>query len=575
MGDLWLTRPVGVDQGREGAVVEKPKSVIHEGNVRRIVVRNEGRVVAEFPPTDRGCRARVLALVVAAIAALAALLKDCTIEAERTGAGIAATMRRARARGASGPSLEGKTCAKASLIATHGGRKRAPPRCNDSRLSEPEIAALPGARSNPRRAGSGKSGGNVVAFFPIMRTREHLHAVAAPAFSGREAPVPSTMLDRWALRRIQQNVALAAVRFRLWDGFELSPRNGPAVATIVIKNRPALLSWVWDPELNFGEAYMFGAVEVRGDLVKLLEEVYRAMPDARPRAWWMRGHSNGVSVARENVHCHYDLGNEFYQRWLDREMVYTCAHFPTPAATLEEAQISKMDRVCRKLRLTPGERVVEAGCGWGAMALFMAERYGVTVRAFNLSGEQIAFARERAAAKGPAAASIRRRRLPQRPGPLRRVRLGRHARASGLPDFDARRRHRSRYRQRARAAALHRPQPPLPLTAWTRKRVFPGAYPPALREVCEHVLERPGFSVIDVENLRLHYALTLEHWYRRFNESSTEVAQMFDETFVRAWRLYLAGSQAAFTTGSMQLFQVVFARGASNAIPWTRDSTAG
>jgi cyclopropane-fatty-acyl-phospholipid synthase len=111
---------------------------------------------------------------------------------------------------------------------------------------------------------------------------------------------------------------------------------------------------------------------------------------------------------------------------------------------------------------------------------------------------------------------------------------------------------------------------PAPLNPWIRKRIFPGAYPPTLREVFEGVLEPHGFSVLDVENLRLHYARTLEHWRRRFEGASDQVQEMFDEPFVRAWRLYLAGSQVAFTTGCMQLFQVVFARGSSNRIPWTR-----
>jgi cyclopropane-fatty-acyl-phospholipid synthase len=111
---------------------------------------------------------------------------------------------------------------------------------------------------------------------------------------------------------------------------------------------------------------------------------------------------------------------------------------------------------------------------------------------------------------------------------------------------------------------------PMPLNPWIRKRIFPGAYPPTLREVCEHVLEPHRFSVLDVENLRLHYAKTLDHWRQRFECSSDQVQRMFDEAFVRAWRLYLAGSYASFATGYMQLFQVVFARGTSNAIPWTR-----
>ena len=203
-------------------------------------------------------------------------------------------------------------------------------------------------------------------------------------FSSNLAPAASTRLDRWALARIQQTVASAPVRFALWDGFGLpSDMRVPPVATIVFKNRPALLSWVWDSELYFGETYMSGAVEIRGDLVALLEAVYRAWKKSTPRPWWLWQKSNGVRVAKENVHCHYDLGNDFYRLWLDRQMVYTCAFFPTPDCTLEEAQIAKMDRVCRKLQLKPGDRVVEAGCGWGALALFMARNYGVSVRAFT------------------------------------------------------------------------------------------------------------------------------------------------------------------------------------------------
>ena len=111
---------------------------------------------------------------------------------------------------------------------------------------------------------------------------------------------------------------------------------------------------------------------------------------------------------------------------------------------------------------------------------------------------------------------------------------------------------------------------PMMLNPWIRRRIFPGAYPPTLREVFAHVLEPQGLSVLDVENLRLHYAKTLDHWRRRFEGAADQVLKMFDETFVRAWRLYLAGSEAAFTTGTMQLFQVVFAPGTNNAIPWTR-----
>jgi cyclopropane-fatty-acyl-phospholipid synthase len=285
--------------------------------------------------------------------------------------------------------------------------------------------------------------------------------------------------------------------------------------------------------------------------------------------------SNDVRAAKENVHHHYDLGNEFYRLWLDSEMVYTCAYFPTPDYSLEAAQRAKMDLVCRKLRLGAGERVLEAGCGWGSLALFMAANYGVSVRAFNVSVEQIAYARERAARAGlsdrvefieddyrnasgtyDAFVSV---------GMLEHV---------GLPEYSTFGTVIDRSIGPNGRGLLHfiGRDRPVPLNPWIRKRIFPGAYPPTLSEVFERALVPQGLSVLDVENLRLHYDKTLEHWLQRFNDASDTITRMFDDTFVRAWRLYLSGSQVAFRTGSMQLFQIVFARGGSNAIPWTRVS---
>jgi cyclopropane-fatty-acyl-phospholipid synthase len=405
-----------------------------------------------------------------------------------------------------------------------------------------------------------------------MRT-DSLHASAAPVFSDHVAPGISSELDRWALRRIHQAIGSGSIRLALWDGYELSSNGTPVISTILIKNRQALYRWLWAPELNFGEAYMFGAVEVLGDLPRTLEEVYRTMTQPARWDWVPSWGSNDRREASDNVHRHYDLGNDFYELWLDREMVYTCAYFPRPECSLEEAQLAKMDLVCRKLRLRPGDRVIEAGCGWGALALFMARQYGVTVRAFNISAEQIAYAQSRAIAAqitdrvefieddyrnvhGRCDAFVSVGMLEHVGLPDYRT-LGQvidrvlTASGRGLLHFNGRNQHRS-------------------LNPWIRKRIFPGAYPPTLREVLEHVLEPQAFSVLDVENLRLHYAKTLEHWRKRFTEAADRITASFSPSFVRAWDLYLAGSQAAFTTGSMQLFQVLFARGTSNAIPWTR-----
>jgi cyclopropane-fatty-acyl-phospholipid synthase len=398
---------------------------------------------------------------------------------------------------------------------------------------------------------------------------------SVPTFSSATALQASTPLDRWVVERIRRSVPTARLRFVLWDGFELPYDGDKPVGTIVFRNRRALFSWVWNPDLNFGEAYMFGAVDLHGDLVAMLCEIYQALERSRPRPPAARHAANDERAARENVHRHYDLGNEFYGLWLDREMVYTCAFFPSPDDTLEDAQIAKMDRVCQKLALKPGERVVEAGCGWGSFALYMARHYGVSVRAFNVSSEQIRYARDRAGAEGLSDlvefVEDDYRNVRGQYDVFVSVGMLEHV---GLADYPAFGAVVERSLGSAGRGLLHfigRNQPGT-LNPWIRKRIFPGAYPPALPEVFEHIFEPWNLSVLDVENLRLHYASTLDHWRRRFESAAGQVARMFDDTFVRAWRLYLAGSQAAFATGTMQLFQVLFARGASNAIPWTRYS---
>ena len=223
--------------------------------------------------------------------------------------------------------------------------------------------------------------------------------------------------------------------------------------------------------------------------------------------------------------------------------------------------------------LQPGEKVVEAGCGWGALALHMATRYGVHVTAFNISREQIAYATDRAHALGADGRveyveddyrNIRGRfDAFVSVGMLEHVGRENYHELGGLID---------QVLERDGRGLIHsighlRPDP---LNAWIEKRIFPGAYPPSLREMLE-VLEPCSFAVLDVENLRLHYALTLEHWLRRFDDARERVREMYDERFLRAWRLYLCGAQAAFRAGEMQLFQVLFARGRSNRVPWTRD----
>jgi cyclopropane-fatty-acyl-phospholipid synthase len=387
-------------------------------------------------------------------------------------------------------------------------------------------------------------------------------------------------LEEWLLHKIYDAVGRPPVRLMLKNGGSISPETDLPVANIVIDDLKTLLWLILDPEVGFGDAYRDGRITVEGDLVAALECVMERMTRANHRNWYGKLVSKGMEHlqrnslrgSRYNIHRHYDLGTDFYRLWLDRDLVYTCAYFPTPAATLEEAQTAKLDYVCRKLQLRSGERVVEAGCGWGALALHMAKHYGVSVRAFNISHEQIEEARRRAEEQGLA------HRVEFVEDDYRNISGKYDAFVSvGMLEHVGRENYREFGKMIQRSISetgrgfLHfigRNQPRA-FSRWTRKRIFPGAYAPALSQVMQ-IFEPLNLSVLDVENLRLHYAKTLEHWLARFEKSKQRVTEMFGPEFVRAWRLYLTGSIAGFRVGTLQLFQVLFARTLSGRIPITR-----
>jgi cyclopropane-fatty-acyl-phospholipid synthase len=396
---------------------------------------------------------------------------------------------------------------------------------------------------------------------------------AAGRTPGAERPLPE--LDRRLFAILHSSLKDCPIRLRFRDGADLPPSHGPATTTVAIQDRLTLLKLLWDPERHFGDAYVDGRITVEGDLFALLEPIFHSWkdtPGGRFRLALARLARFGSS--RDDIHHHYDIGNDFYRLWLDSQLVYTCAYFPTPTATLDEAQEAKLDLVCRKLGLRPGERVVEAGCGWGALALHMARRHGVTVKAYNISREQVRYARQAAATAGLA------HRVEFIEDDFREMRGPADAFVSvGMIEHAGRGRYRAfgevidrcldRGHGRGLLHFIGRTRR-RPLNPWTGRRIFPGAYPPTLAEVTEQVLAPRGLSVLDVENLRLHYAKTLEHWRTRFEAAAGTIEEMFDARFVRTWRLYLAASQASFATSFLQLYQVTFARGRNNGIPWTR-----
>ncbi len=281
---------------------------------------------------------------------------------------------------------------------------------------------------------------------------------------------------------------------------------------------------------------------------------------------------NTLGRSRHNVHHHYDLGNDFYRLWLDERMVYTCAYFNTPAATLDQAQVAKLDHVCRKLRLEPGMQVIEAGCGWGALALHMAEHYGVEVLAYNNSREQVAFAKQRAARLGLEGrvtfVEDDYRRIDKSCDAFVSIGMLEHVGRAGYPTLGA---IVERCLKADGLALIHTigRSHPQPADKWILRRVFPGGHIPSLGEMSA-IFEPHRFSILDIENLRPHYARTCALWLENFEAVADQVREMYSDEFVRTWRLYLAGSSAGFQSGTLQLYQVLFSRLGNANVPWTR-----
>jgi cyclopropane-fatty-acyl-phospholipid synthase len=379
-------------------------------------------------------------------------------------------------------------------------------------------------------------------------------------------------LDRWLIDKVRTQLGDSPVEIALWD----ETADPAAAATVQFNDRGALLRTLKNPGLHFGDLYSAGRITVHGDLLAVLDEAYRFLEGRKKSSRLLAGArliAPDLSDSRRNIHHHYDLGNDFYRLWLDRDwMQYTCAYFPEPRMTIEQAQAAKLHHVARKLRLKAGESIVEAGSGWGGLALFMAKHYGVRVRSFNISREQVAWSREWAARlsladqvefveddfrniTGSYDAFVSVGML-EHVGPGNYEQMGHLMNRALKPDG------------RGLVHTIGRDRPDR-LNPWIDKRIFPGAHPPTLREMMD-LFEATRLSVLDVENIRLHYASTLRAWLERYEQNVETVRGMFDEAFVRAWRLYLAGSITAFVRGNLQLFQVVFTRSGMNNIPATR-----
>jgi len=337
-----------------------------------------------------------------------------------------------------------------------------------------------------------------------------------------------------------------------------------------------------DPELKFGEAYMDGTFVVeQGSIADVLAIALGQHSDipywARPQ-WLLRylyrrlQQFNPRRRARQNVSHHYDLDGRLYSLFLDADRQYSCAYFENPDQSLDDAQLAKKRHLAAKVLLEPGKSVLDIGCGWGGLGLYLAEVAGAGVTGVTLSREQHAAANERAAEKGLAdKARFELRDYRDVEGPFDRivsVGMFEHVGVNHYETF---------FRKSAQLLAddgvmlLHsigRSEGPNVTNPWIAKYIFPGGYIPSLSEVLPRI-ENSGLLVTDIEILRLHYAETLRHWRERFLAHREEVERIYDQRFVRMWEFYLAASEMSFREQNMMVFQIQLAK-RQGVVPMTR-----
>jgi cyclopropane-fatty-acyl-phospholipid synthase len=360
--------------------------------------------------------------------------------------------------------------------------------------------------------------------------------------------------------------------------------TGPAVGVRFV-DAGAELGLLLDPESAFGDLFTDGRIVVtKGSIFDALMIGTRNVNVAQPPKWLAAVQRyraamrlfiqrNTPAIAKKNAEAHYDIDGRIYDLFLDGDKQYSCAYFEREGETLEEAQLAKKRHIAAKLAIEPGQSLLDIGCGWGGLGLYLAETADANVTGITLASEQLAIARARTEKAGLADKAkfelIDYRDIASRFDRIVSVGMFEHV---GQPHYDEFFKRVAELLKDDGVALLHtigNTGVPVPTNAWVVKNIFPGGYIPSLSEIVP-AIERAGLMISDVEILRIHYAETLRHWRERFLARRDEAKAIMDDRFCRMWEFYLAISEASFRLGITVIFQIQLVKKV-DALPLTRD----
>lgn len=332
--------------------------------------------------------------------------------------------------------------------------------------------------------------------------------------------------------------------------------------------------------LGFGESYVKGDLEIKNDMSELLRLGLAIGFDDYKLPLWQQFYFFITGLlkrdtrrrAAKNIAHHYDRCDEFYPLYLDETLTYSCAYFKEPDDSLEQAQLNKYDHIARKLLLKPDETLLDIGCGWGGMLIFAAQKYSIRGVGNTLSKNQFKYVNRKINELGLQdrlkIVYQDYRELDGEFDKIVSIGMFEHVGKKFIPAFMQK---ISSVLKTGGLGLLHTigKNTPSISNPWTFKYIFPGAYIPTLHEITSE-MGKTGFSILDVENLRLHYAKTLEKWSENYEKNIEKIRELFDESFVKQWRLFLYSSAAIFKHNKSQLFQILFSNGSNNSLPITR-----
>jgi cyclopropane-fatty-acyl-phospholipid synthase len=368
---------------------------------------------------------------------------------------------------------------------------------------------------------------------------------------------------------------------QFWDGVKKSYGAGEPQFILTFATKRSAEHILESGSLGFGEEYMAGDIQVEGNFVQLLrfgaDAAFLNLPlglKAKLAIKHLRQTSlNTLSRSTKHVAHHYDRGNDFYKLWLDESMAYSCAYFRHENDTLEQAQQQKYEHICRKLQLKAGETLVDIGCGWGGMLIYAAKHYGVRGVGCTLSKEQVEYAvdlvKRQGLEKDISIVFEDYRNLQGKFDKFVSIGMFEQVGKQFIPTFMEK---VKSILNTGGLGLLHTigQERPVPGDPWTLKYIFPGGYIPTLDEIVRTMGEAK-LNPTDVENLRPHYARTVEEWSARFEVHIKKIEAMYDASFVRMWRMFLKGCVANFRYGDMRLYHVLFTNGLNNTVPLTRE----